>query len=401
MNMNNQQIRIRPATPDRLGEIQAVFAQARAAIAELGIDQWQNGYPSDARICEDMETGIGYVLCLGGRVQGYFVLMTQPEPTYKSIYGGAWQTEGEDYVTLHRVAMSDALRGHGGAAAAVSFALARALRTGVRSVRIDTHAGNLRMRKFLDKQGFTACGTIYLEDGASRVAYERVLDAEYALSPRVLYEDRNIVICQKPVGQPCQPDPAHADGSDLLSRLAAWRTLCGYAPDVWLVHRLDTATGGAIVYAKDKDSAARLGGMMVGKQIFKQYLAVVHGTFAQKEGSMTDLLYHDKAKNKAFVVTSERHGVKQARLRYRVLAQTEENSLVLVTLETGRTHQIRAQFSHAGHPLLGDGKYGSREKGCTPALWAYRLGVTHPVTGKMIEVQSQPPGEYPWNLFEI
>jgi 23S rRNA pseudouridine1911/1915/1917 synthase len=88
-------------------------------------------------------------------------------------------------------------------------------------------------------------------------------------------------------------------------------------------------------------------------------------------------------------------------LRYRTLAQNGECSLVEVTLETGRTHQIRAQLSHAGHPLLGDGKYGSREKNCTTALWATRLCVTHPKTGQPVEVQSKPPKAYPWNCFDI
>lgn len=397
--MKKQPLKIKPATKEALGDIQAVFAQARAAIAALGIDQWQDGYPNDARLLSDMEAGMGYVLCRDGRIEGYFALMTTPDPTYAYIEGGAWLTEGEHYVTLHRVALSDALRGTGAADLAVSFAVARALRTGAHSVRIDTHQGNARMRRFLDKQGFLACGTIYLESGDPRVAYERVLDREYAIAPRVLYEDRNVIICEKPIGQPCQPDPAHADGSDLLSRLSAWRALCGYAPDVWLVHRLDTATGGAILYAKDKESAARLGGMMIGKQIFKQYLAVVHGN-TPADGRMVDLLYHDKGKNKAFVVDTQRKGVKEARLSYRTLAQNGQVSLVLVTLETGRTHQIRAQFSHAGYPLLGDGKYGSREKGCTVALWAYRLGVAHPATGKPVEVQSNPPEVYPWNIFE-
>jgi 23S rRNA pseudouridine1911/1915/1917 synthase len=256
------------------------------------------------------------------------------------------------------------------------------------------------MRKFLEKQGFSPCGTIYLTSGASRIAFELDLRPTLQKAPIVLYEDRNILICEKPVGQPSQPDPAHADGSDLLSRIAAWRTACGYSPEIYLVHRLDTATGGAIVYAKDRDSAARLGGMVVGKQIGKQYLAVVHGT-TQAEGRMDDYLYHDKAKNKAFVVDSPRKGVKQASLRYRTLAQNGECSLVEVTLETGRTHQIRAQLSHAGHPLLGDGKYGSREKGCTTALWAYKLGVESPAKRHYKEALSMPPKAYPWNLFDI
>ena len=398
--MQHYRYKIRKAAYEDVEDILPVFAQARAAIAELGIDQWQDGYPTYADIEADVKNGFGYVVCELDVVQGYFAMLTEPEPTYAQIYEGAWLTDGA-YYTVHRVALSDALRGKGAASEIMQFVTARAVRAGVGSVRIDTHKGNLRMRKFLEKQGFSACGAIYLASGAERVAYERDLRSAVQKAPTVLYEDRNIVICEKPVGQPCQPDPAHADGSDLLTCLSRWRTLCGYAPDVYLVHRLDTATGGAIVYAKDKDSAARLGGMMVGKQIFKQYLAVVHGTLAPAEGKMVDLLYHDKAKNKAFVVDGQRRGVKEARLCYQTLATADEVSLVLVTLETGRTHQIRAQLSHAGHPLLGDGKYGSREKRCTPALWAHRLGVTHPATGNVIEVKSDPPREYPWNLFDI
>ena len=392
--------KIRQAMPEDLDAIMAVFAQARAAIAALGIDQWQDGYPAASHIEEDMQHGVAYVLCEGKAVQGYFAMLQDPEPTYKTIYEGAWLHDGA-YMTVHRVAMSDALRGKGAAAEAMAYVVARALRAGLQSVRIDTHEGNLRMRKFLEKQDFCACGTIYLASGAARVAYERDLRPVLQKAPVVLYEDRNILICEKPVGQPSQPDPAHADGSDLLSCVQEFRKLCGFGGEIYLVHRLDTATGGAILFAKDRDSAARLGGFVVGKQIGKQYLAVVHGVMTPAKGSMTDLLYHDKAKNKAFVVKTARNGVKEARLRYRTLAQNGEVSLVEVTLETGRTHQIRAQFSHAGHPLLGDGKYGSRENHCTTALWATQLSVTHPVTKRVIEVQSNPPKAYPWSLFDI
>ncbi len=398
--MMENQVKIRPAAEVDIEAIMPIFDQARAAIAELGIDQWQDGYPNEAHIADDIDKAYGYVLCVGGRVQGYFAMIPDGEPTYHNIYDGAWLTDGT-YMTVHRVAMSDAMRGRGGAAEAMHFAVSRALRIGLGSVRIDTHHGNVRMRKFLEKQGFSPCGTIYLASGALRLAYERDLRPILQKAPVILYEDRNILICEKPVGQPSQPDPAHADGSDLLSCIAAWREACGYSPEIYLVHRLDTATGGAILYAKDKQSAARLCGMVVGKQIHKQYLAIVQGTLAQPCGSMVDYLYHDKSKNKAFVVSSQRKGVKEARLTYRVLVPKNEISLVEVTLQTGRTHQIRAQFSHAGHPLLGDGKYGSREKGCTTALWATRLCVTHPQTGKEIEVQSTPPKAYPWNLFEV
>ncbi|MBQ7378725.1 MAG: GNAT family N-acetyltransferase [Clostridia bacterium] len=398
--MSERYIRIRTATLSDVDAIMPVFFQARAAIAALGIDQWQDGYPTEGHIAEDIEKGYGYVLCVEGVVQGYFALLFDPEPTYEKIFDGAWMTEGP-YVTVHRVAMSDALRGKGGAAEAIQFVVSHALRAGVGAVRIDTHHGNLRMRKFLEKQGFAACGAIYLQSGAARVAYERDLRPILQMAPTVLYEDRSIVICEKPVGQPSQPDPVHADGSDLYSCLQNWRSACGYSGQIFLVHRLDTATGGAILFAKDRDSAARLGGMVVGKQIHKQYLAVVHGVPNPAEGRMDDYLYHDKAKNKAFVVDSARKGVKLASLRYRMLAQNGDCSLVEVTLETGRTHQIRAQFSHAGHPLLGDGKYGSREKGCTTALWATHLEVVHPVNKRIVGAESKPPKVYPWNLFDI
>ncbi len=398
--MSKDKIKIRLATQDDVPAIMPVFDQARAAIAELGIDQWQDGYPTQAHIEADIQAGVGYVLCVSGLIQGYFAMIADPEPTYARIYDGAWQTDGS-YTTVHRVAMSDVLRGKGGAAEAIRYVVSRTLRAGISSVRIDTHEGNLRMRKFLEKQGFCACGIIYLESGASRIAFECDLRPILQKAPIVLYEDRNILICEKPVGQPSQPDPAHTDGSDLLSCISAWRAACGYVPEVYPVHRLDTATGGAILFAKDRNSAARLGGMVVGKQVFKQYCAVVQGTPSPAEGRMDNYLYHDKTKNKAFVVDTQRKGVKLASLRYSIMAQREDCSLVKVTLETGRTHQIRAQFSHAGHPLLGDGKYGSREKGCTTALWATHLCVTHPATGKMIEVKSQPSNVFPWNLFEV
>lgn len=398
IDMQDNKYRIRPAVSADIDAIMPIFDQARAAIAALGIDQWQDGYPTKQHIMADIDQKYAYVLCKNREIQGYFAMISQPEPTYARIFDGAWRTDGS-YTTVHRVAMSDAVRGKGGAAQAMQYVTAHTLRAGVQAIRIDTHHGNVRMQRFLEKQGFVACGTIYLESGAARMAYERDLRPILQKAPVVLYEDRSIIICQKPVGQPSQPDPVHADGSDLLSCLVAWRHACGYAEDVFPVHRLDTATGGAILFAKDRESAARLGGMVVGKQIHKQYLAVVHGSPDPAEGRMDDYLYHDKAQNKAYVVSTPRKGVKQASLRYKTLAHSGEYTLVEVTLETGRTHQIRAQFSHAGHPLLGDGKYGSREKGCTTALWAYRLGVQSPAKEQYREAISKPPMTYPWTLF--
>jgi hypothetical protein len=127
--MNQDRIRIRLAVQEDMTAIMSVFAQARAAIAALGIDQWQDGYPTEAHIGADIEKGYAYVLCTGGTVQGYFAMIGEPEPTYARIYDGAWLTDGA-YTTVHRVAMSDALRGKGGAAFSCRFCI----------VTVDYHA---------------------------------------------------------------------------------------------------------------------------------------------------------------------------------------------------------------------------------------------------------------------
>ena len=95
-----------------------------------------------------------------------------------------------------------------------------------------------------------------------------------------------------------------------------------------------------------------------------------------------------------------RKGVREAKLSYRVLGETNELTLVRVRLYTGRTHQIRVQFSARGLPLLGDIRYGSKDANCSAALWSYRLALTHPVTGERIDVIQPPPKQYPWDLFD-
>ena len=107
---------------------------------------------------------------------------------------------------------------------------------------------------------------------------------------------------------------------------------------------------------------------------------------------MTDFLFKDSRKGKVFAVKRPRKGVREARLTYRVLWQDDDSSLVRVALDTGRTHQIRVQFSSRGMPLWGDGKYGSRVKGDL-ALFSCGLGFPHPKTGKPMEFDAKPTGE--------
>ena len=133
----------------------------------------------------------------------------------------------------------------------------------------------------------------------------------------------------------------------------------------------------------------------------KEYLAVLSTSPLEAEGTFTDFLFHDKQKNKAFVTDGKRKGSKEAVLDYRTLTTLPDgHTLVLVRLHTGRTHQIRVQFASRGLPLVGDGKYGSREKAPYIGLWAYRLTLPHPITGKIITASTPPDTETaPWSLF--
>ena len=126
---------------------------------------------------------------------------------------------------------------------------------------------------------------------------------------------------------------------------------------------------------------------------------ILYDIINKREDALCDLLFFDRQKKKSYVVKRARAGVKQARLSYRVLETAEERALVRVKLDTGRTHQIRVQFSSRGWPLTGDGKYGSRENRCTLALWSAELHFAHPVTGETLIFRSQPPEAYPWTLF--
>ena len=197
------------------------------------------------------------------------------------------------------------------------------------------------------------------------------------------------VVCVKPVGVSAQDS-----GSESLPRmLAAQLDLDAVYP----VHRLDQQVGGVMVYAKTAKAAADFSRYAAENGLKKTYLAVIRGCPEEPSGEWTDLLFHDRSRNKTYVVRRSRNGVKEARLAYRVLQQREEASLVQVQLFTGRTHQIRVQFSSRGFPLLGDGKYGSRDNRCTVALWSYRLefedeGMRHTFT-------AVPPAAYPWEQF--
>ena len=221
---------------------------------------------------------------------------------------------------------------------------------------------------------------------------------------KILYEDKYLLLCEKPVGVESQVSSKNkCDMPTLLSEYRRGKGEDGY---IGVVHRLDTATGGAMIYSKREDMTGKLSALVQSGDYKKVYLAVVHGEPAEQSGEMRDLLYHDKMRNKSFVCDKKRSGVKEAILNYRVLDTVvaedgEKKSLVEIELVTGRTHQIRVQFASRKMPLVGDGKYGSRDNKATCALWSHKVEFVHPVTKRKVEAESLPTDTYPWDMFEL
>ena len=204
---------------------------------------------------------------------------------------------------------------------------------------------------------------------------------------KILYQDRALVLCEKPAGV-----LSEEGGMPELLRDALG------TQEIYCVHRLDRETGGLMVYARTKQGAAALSAEIAGGLLHKEYLAVAEGE-TPESGALRDLLYRDAAKNKSYVVKRMRKGVREAELDYERLAVREGLSLLRVRLKTGRSHQIRVQFASRGFPLVGDKKYGSRHRDAGLALWSHRLSLPHPVSGEALSRELPPPEAWPWTLF--
>ena len=211
----------------------------------------------------------------------------------------------------------------------------------------------------------------------------------------ILYQDAQIVVCRKPAGVLSQ-----GAGADAMPALL--RAQCG--GEAYPVHRLDRVSAGVMVYARTAKAAANLSASAQRGQWQKEYLAVLTAPPAEPEGVLEDLLYFDRTRDKSFVCKRPRAGVKAARLSYTLVATAvdgdAQRALVRVRLFTGRTHQIRAQFSARILPLLGDGKYGGSDNRCKTALLSASLQFPHPETGETMKFEIKPPNEFPWTLFE-
>lgn len=153
-----------------------IITEAQGTMAQLGIDQWQDGYPTDEQLRTDIQAGNTRLLLQGETVMGTAALCFGKEADYAVIRDGQWITEGTPYAAIHRIAVCVALRGTGASAALVGYMEHEAKGQGAASMRVDTHPGNLTMLRFLHKQGYIRCGNITLASGGERVAFEKMLD---------------------------------------------------------------------------------------------------------------------------------------------------------------------------------------------------------------------------------
>lgn len=207
---------------------------------------------------------------------------------------------------------------------------------------------------------------------------------------KILYDCPHFTVAVKPAGFLSE------EGEGSFPQLLAKQL---QIPRLFPVHRLDRVVSGVMVYAKNAQTASFLSKENLLK---KTYLAVIKGVGLPPEGQLADLLFKDSHKNKTFVVQTKRKGVREARLSYRVLQENllKNVSLVQIVLHTGRSHQIRAQFAHRGHPVLGDGKYGGGDNAVKNiALFSHAVGFT--LQEKDYAFYELPLAEYPWNLFTL
>ena len=189
----------------------------------------------------------------------------------------------------------------------------------------------------------------------------------------ILYSDKQIIVCIKPVGQ-----DSEAEFPSALKEQ--------FGGDIFPIHRLDKNVGGVMVYARTRQAAAQLSKAVQEGTMVKEYVAMVHGT-PPESGDWEDLLWKDAKRNKVFVVKRPRGGVKKARLEF-TRRSAGETSLVHIRLHTGRSHQIRVQFSSRGFPLVGDHKYGSRDEKTAPMLFSCRI--SFPYQGETRQYEAMP-----------
>ena len=209
----------------------------------------------------------------------------------------------------------------------------------------------------------------------------------------IIYQDKDIIVVLKPAGVKSTDEPG---GVPSLVRQA----LGDPTANVRTVHRLDQVVSGLMVLARRAKAASELSRQIREGSFEKEYLAVIQGHPDDPAGTFTDLLLRNKAERKTYVVQQPGKDVQEAILDFERLAQPDDITKVRIVLQTGRTHQIRCQFSSRGLPLVGDKKYGGPEIDGPIALWSHRLAFDHPYSGKRMEFIHEPPPIEPWPAFQ-
>ena len=207
----------------------------------------------------------------------------------------------------------------------------------------------------------------------------------------IIYQDKDIIVCVKPPRVLSTDEPGGLP--DLIRQ-----ELGDPNANVRTVHRQDRTESGRSVLARRSKAASELSRQIREGEFQKEYLAVIHGKPEKDESQLRDLLQRNKQERKTYVVNEPGKDVQEAILEYQLVNHTEDLSRVRIQLITGRTHQIRAQFSGRGMPLVGDRKYGIEDPECEIALWSCRLAFKHPYSGKPMEFILDPPDAYPWSI---
>ena len=199
----------------------------------------------------------------------------------------------------------------------------------------------------------------------------------------IVYEDEHVILVDKRPGLAVHPHDGAEYGRTLIDHIQAylyqkreWRPKEENSFTPALCNRIDRNTGGIVIAAKTAEALRVLNQKIKDRELDKRYLAVVEGIPRPPRGSLKGYLFKDAKKNRVFVTDTPQAGSKSCQTNYITLASRQGLSLVECELITGRTHQIRAQFAHAGHPLLGDGKYGKLDKRFDrtyQALYSYKL----------------------------
>lgn len=214
----------------------------------------------------------------------------------------------------------------------------------------------------------------------------------------IIYEDNHLLVVEKPINIPVQEDSSK--DLDFLTLLKDFIKKRDNKPGnvfLGLIHRLDRPVGGIMVFAKTSKCASRLSEQVRNRTFKKTYFAIVEGK-VEKKSTLVDKLLKDTKNN---IVRVDKNG-KESILDYELIDYKDNLSLVKINLKTGRSHQIRVQFSSRGHALYGDQKYNSNAKvGEQIALFANSITFNHPITKEELTFELDLPNRKPWNKFKV